>query len=345
MLMDFDALWRWAEEHHGLVRADELRVAGISGRRRRSIQTDDLERLSPRVFRRLGSPRTPYQQALAAVLDAGQGVVLGGDACAWSWSLPGFPFVVPVELARERGVSRLKRETLGKVRERRELPPHHVTIVAGLPTLTLPVLLYQLAGREPRRFARIADTVAGRSPAVLRALHDLLPEMAERGRNGITAMRSYLDERPPGLRVPTGLEAKFERTLSDGGERPLRRQVDLGGHEWIGRVDYYDDDGLIVEVQSTTFHDSYLDRASDEVRVADLLAAGFRGVLFIDEHMVWYQPQRVVEAVRLARAAVRSKDPSRFVIAICALGARFAMTEAGGDAMTGRGAVGGRMSA
>jgi hypothetical protein len=292
------------------------------------------------VLRRKGAPRTPHQEALAAVLDAGEGVALEDASAGWLWTVPGCDFTTPVQLTRQRGVSRPERELLGVVRERRYLPPHHVTTVAGIPTLTLPVLLYQLAARmSPMRFERVADTIVGRSPAVLRGMHDLMPELAARGRNGITIIRQYLEVRPIGTIPPTGLERKFERNFEDAGQRPPRRQVNLGGHEWIGRVDYFDDEySLILEIQSETYHSSFLDKAADGVRAQELLDAGFAAVLQVPEEAVWYRPPDVREAVRLARLAVKSPDPDRFVIWIRGLGMQFQMTKRSGPG-------GGRMTA
>ena len=304
---EHDDLWTWAEEHHGLVRSDELFAAPMSVRaRNRLVCGPDVERLSTRVFRRVGSPRTPHQATLAAVLDAGSGVAVAGMSAAWLWRLPGFEFTEPVELTRARSVSHPSRPTIGRVKERRALPDDHITAVDGIPVIILPVLLFQLAGSlRDGRFIRAADTVVGRSPAVLHALHDLLPTLAARGRNGIGLMRAYLAERPAGARVPTGLERRFEKIVEEAGLAPLRRQVDVGGHSWIGRVDYLDDAlGLVVEIQSATYHSSVTDRRVDDRRAAALLAAGFRGVLQVDEDAIWYRPRDAVGALRRARAAL-----------------------------------------
>ena len=54
-------------------------------------------------------------------------------------------------------------------------------------------------------------------------------------------MGALLLKRPVGYRPPeSGLEARFMQILADAGEPPLERQVDLGGHDWIGRVDFLD---------------------------------------------------------------------------------------------------------
>lgn len=324
----------WAELHHGLIVVREANAE--DSRLRKHLVEDGYEAMSARVYRRRGSPRTKYQEAFAAVADAGGGAVLAGASAAWLWQLPGFDFVRPVELTRARDAARRLSPELGVVHERRRLPAAHTTTVATIPTLTLPVLLYQLAATCPR-FERVADTVVGRSPAVLRAMHDLLPEMAAKGRNGITAMRAYLDVRPAGARVPTGLERRFETIVAEAGMRPFERQIDVGGHEWTGRVDYLDRElRLIVEIQSATYHDSFLDRAADEARVGDLLAAGFRGVLMLPERLVWYARDDAVAAVRLARRALVAPSPEPFVAEICALGAQISATERDGRDASGR---------
>ena len=328
--MDNEDLWAEAERRFGLLRVDDLRLAALSPAQRLTLQANgSIERLSARVLRRTGSPRSPYQIALAAVLDAGHGAVLAGDSGAWLWQVPGFTFSEPVELTRERGEAKVMRDTLGIIKERRTLPDHHVTQVAGIPVLTLPVLLFQLAATEPpARFERVADSVIARSPSVLRALHTLLPELAARGRNGIVVMRSYLEHRPVGTIPPTGLERRFEHVVAGTEVSGLRRQVDLGGHEWIGRVDYLDDvSSMIIEIQSHAYHYAELDRAADRIRIDRLLAAGFNAVLQIDEDVVWYRPHRIVTAVLQARQAIKQGDPGRFVIWNDDPGLQFQMTK------------------
>ena len=131
----------------------------------------------------------------------------------------------------------------------------------------------------------------------------MLDELGARGRNGIGAMREILRERPVGYVAPaSGLQARFRRVLAEAGERPLDRQVDLGGSEWIGRVDFVDRAArVLVEIDSAVHHSSKLDRARDTERDAALLAAGWRVVVRVSEEQVWYRPSEAVDAVRRAR--------------------------------------------
>ena len=247
---------------------------------------------------------------MAAVLDAGHGAVVGRRTAAAIWSVPGFPGDRSVELTRARGQSS-RTTTLGHVYPVRQLPDHLVTMVRGIPVVSLPYLLFQLAGSErPDRVERALSNVCTRSPAVLVRLHELLPELAEHGRNGITLMREWLSQNPPGQRVvASGLEGRLERILREAGERPLHRQVDVGGHEWIGRVDFVDRElGILFEVDSLLHHTSDLDVANDALRDERLLSAGFRAVVRLPEEWIWYDRDRVVERVRGARRSARAEQ-------------------------------------
>lgn len=185
---------------------------------------------------------------------------------------------------------------------------HGRTVRDGIPVTTLARTIFDLAGSgvHPQRIARLVNMVANKSPGTLVALHRTLKELAARGRPGISVMREVLAARPVGTVLPaTGLEMRFEEIVRNAGLGVLRRQVDLGGHEWVGRVDFADLElGLLVEVDSVLHHTSPMDAAADAARDAQLLGAGFRKVLRVPEEWVWHQPWRVVAAMRDAVAAL-----------------------------------------
>ena len=135
------------------------------------------------------------------------------------------------------------------------------------------------------------------SPGLLRALHRMLPELAERGRTGITLMRELLANRPMGYIAPaSGLEDRVIRLLDDAGIK-TKRQVDVGGDDWIGRTDLLVvGTNVVIEVDSARFHTSLLDRKRDERRDEELRAAGFAPVRVTEED-VWHAPEKVVRTV------------------------------------------------
>lgn len=288
-----------AEEQHGLVARWQLRPLGVDRNlERRRVTAGRWTLEDQKVVRLAGAPRTPEQRLMVKVLAAGPDAVASHHAAAWLWSLPGF--------APSDEVIRPRRSYAGPGghRPRLELPDHH-TLVRGVPCTSLPWTLFCLAGCLPMaRTARLVDTVVGRSPAILRALHDLLPVLARPGRDGIRVMRALVEERPVGTVVPaSGNERRFEQLMRNAGIGGFERQVDVGGHSWLGRVDYRRLDlRLVVEVDSRTFHTSVTDRAHDATRDAAMLAAGWRKVLRVWEEDLWHAPWTVVDTVRSAIA-------------------------------------------
>lgn len=304
---DDDRAVALAERQHGTVARWQLADLGLDRWWvRDAVARGAWEPVTGRVLRRRGSPTSPDQVLMASVLDAGRGATASHRSSAWLWGLPRFDFH-PNDVVRPGRPG--QRQVAATVHLPRLWLPGEATVVRGIPCTSLPLTLYQLAAVVPhRRLERLVDSVAAKSPALLVRLHELLPVVAARGRTGVAAMRCVLDERPPGTRLPeSGNERRFETLLREAGEPPLVRQVDVGGHSYIGRSDYLDPDVLlIVEVQSGLHHTSLSDRRRDEQRVADLLAAGFRDVLFIWDDMLWDRPWEVAPAVRAARARLRA---------------------------------------
>lgn len=309
MQRDHD-LRRLAARQQALVSWDQARAIGFSREAlRHRIARGDWHRLTARVLGLAGAPPDERRRVMAATLDAGGGAAAGRRSGAALWQVPGFPGDGTIELTRLYGRSG-RSTTLARIYEVRHLPDSLLTTVAGIPVVTLPYLLFQLAGSErPDRVERALNTVCTRSPAVLVRLHQLLPELAEHGRNGIVFMREWLHRNPPGSRpVASGLEGRFRQILLEAGQAPLERQVDVGGHEWIGRSDFIDRElAIIFEVDSLLHHTSELDAALDAERDARLLAAGFQAVVRIPEEWIWYDRDRVVARVREARHHVRAQ--------------------------------------
>ena len=100
-------------------------------------------------------------------------------------------------------------------------------------------------------------------------------------------MRRLLAERPADYVAPqSGLEARVNRLAQDVGV-PVRRQVDAGDGQWIGRVDFLiEHTNKVIEVLSRRYHGSLLDRLSDDSRISRLNEAGFV-VLTLWDSDVW----------------------------------------------------------
>jgi very-short-patch-repair endonuclease len=203
------------------------------------------------------------------------------------------------------------------------LLPSHITIVRGIPVTTPARTLFDLAGRfKYERIEVVAERVIAKSPGTLIAMHDMLEQLACKGRPGITNMRRFLKARPLGY-VPcaTGLELKFRKLGEEAGVRDLRRQVDLGGHDWLGRVDFLDEMKIVYEVDSILHHTTPGDRLRDEQRDKALKAAGFRDIVRIPEEWIWQQPWKAVQRVAEARTRAFSVTRTEGVAATSRAGA------------------------
>jgi very-short-patch-repair endonuclease len=300
--MDVDAVVEeLASRQYGVVASWQMAALGIGRHARaRRVRSGRWVPEASRVVRMRGAPFSPEQVLMVGCLDAGRDAVVSHEAAGWLWQLPGFTPAAIVVRRREVHAPQM----LGTGHRPKLVLPHHRTVVRDIPCTTLPRTLIDLAAViHPDRLERLVDGVVTKSPAMLPALHDTFGELAQRGRKGIASMRRILAARPPGTVVPaSGLERRFEDILRHAGEAPLRRQVDVGGDTWLGRVDYVDDVHLfVVEIDSALHHTSVSDRRRDEARDAALLAAGYREVLRITDTDIWRRPWAVVEAVREAR--------------------------------------------
>jgi very-short-patch-repair endonuclease len=279
-----------SERQHGVVAAWQLRALGAT-----ATEVDRLRRATPgwaaatsRVLLRGGSAATDDRSLMAAVLDASPGAVVSLTSAAAIWDAPGFR-IDPIHVVRHRGISR-RPSPLATVHEVVDLLPQHIKLVRGIPVISPARTVCELAAVEHRdRVERVLDRFWSRGLLDGITFDRTVRELAGRGRAGSTVFRELNDARGPGYRPPdSGQERRFEQILIRYGERPMRRQVDVGGDEWTGRVDHLDEElPLIVEVQSERYHRSLVDRASDERRIAALRAAGFR-VLEIWDTDLWH---------------------------------------------------------
>lgn len=302
-----------AASQHGLVSTDQARHLGYTyNQLSRLADGVRWERRSPRVLRLVGTAQTDGQVAMLGVLDAGPGGVLSSTSAAAWWDIPG-NHLLPIQVSRMRdATSRPNREGLNH--EPTLLPQHHVVTLEGVLTVVPARALFDIAGMRRRgaekpwwvdRMARMVDNAWSKRLVSGRSMHAMLEEMAERGRPGIQVMRLVLETRGHDYVPPaSGVESRFDQILVNAGQKPMRRQVDIGdGDRWIGRVDFVDEDRpLIVEVQSERFHSSLIDKQLDAQRIARLGAAGFV-VVEITDVDVWHRPHEVLSAVAEGRRA------------------------------------------
>lgn len=294
-----------AEAQHGLIGRDQLRAAGASRQAvANRLRSPDWEPLTERVLRLVGTPRSGEQRAMGAVLDAGGGALVSHRSGAGLWGLPGFDLRA-VDVSRLRGGSS-RATALATVHHPAVLPEHHRAHRHGIPVTSLARTVVDLAATEHPARVELAAHAAVRLGVTWATIGAVLDEVGGRGRPGTAAMRALLGREAGTRPLGSGLEGRFLRRLRAAGLPEPRRQVDLGAGDWVGRVDFfYDDVGLVVEIDGGWHHEGALDVRRDKRRSAALAAAGFR-VLPLAEDVVRRRPD---EAVRLVAEARR--QPAR----------------------------------
>ncbi len=256
--------------------------------------------VTSRVLRLAGTPECPEQQALAAVLDAGQGAVVSHESAAALWRLPGFE-LKPLVVSRPR-IGTKRKTPLASLHHPISLPVDHVTTKRGIPVTTLVRTVFDLAGAIHPDRAERALHAALRAGLSWTALERHLVAQARQGRDGISLMRQLIENNRGKAALGSGLEVRFLRLLTDAGLPEPRRQVDVGAEGWMGRVDFlYDDVGLVLEVDGAWTHTTEPDVSRDRHRMARLVAAGYT-VLPVPEQLIRRAPHEVVRLVRRARS-------------------------------------------
>jgi hypothetical protein len=290
---------------HGLATLEQLRAAGATTKQLRHRRaTGRWVARGAGVVALAGAPRTPRHELLAAVLGVGRGAVASHRSAAALLGLPGAasawppPEVTVEHAARPRGLDgvRLHRSIA--------LPPHHLRSVDAIPTTSLARTLFDLgAVLHPGRLARLLDHALARRIVTLEACWRVVHELARPGRPGSAALRALLDERGHGQVAPASeLEARVLTLLVASGLPAPRREVDLGGDSWIGRVEFvWLVERLLLEVDSRLHHSALSDWEADRERENRFVAKGFR-VLRVTWPMVRDDPDGVVCLVRDALA-------------------------------------------
>jgi len=294
-----------AAVQHALVGRDQLRAEGVTRQAvANRLRSPGWESATPRVVRLAGSPRTDEQRAMAAVLDAGEGSVVSHSSAAALWGLPGFT-LQRIELSRRRTATH-RPTVLAALHHPRRLPDSHCTVRAGIPVTRLARTVVDLAATEHPSRVELALHAAVRLGMPWAAVEQVIHDLEAKGRTGIVVARALVLRdrgRPP---LGSGLEGRVLRLLRAAGIPEPRRQVDVGGGAWIGRVDFLcDDTPLVIEIDGSWHHDGALATRHDRQRTAALEAAGFH-VLRLPEELIRRTPERVAPLVFAARHRVHT---------------------------------------
>jgi len=286
-----------AEQSHGILTRSQLKGLGLSHNQIDHLQSSGRwERVTDVIFRVVGTPRTSLQMTAAAVADCGPNAVLSHWSAAALWGLAGCP-LKPFTACRI-GASR-RGSDLARIHQVRVLPAYWCTELQGIPIVRPELLALQIFSvSKDARAERLVDNLWSQHLLTGASITQFLDDLGRRGRNGTAGLRRYLADRGADYTPSdSNLESRFRQILEEAGIY-LLPQVNIGTAErWTARVDFrHPQLPLIVEIQSSLYHDALVDRRADAARISELKSAGFH-VLEITDQMVWTSPAEVVRIV------------------------------------------------
>jgi very-short-patch-repair endonuclease len=187
------------------------------------------------------------------------------------------------------------------------LPVDQIVRFRGVPVTTPALTMVHLAAVcHPERVGRALDRAWSEGLLDASTMYRLLDRIGARGRNGVGVMRRLMEHRGPSYTPPaSNLESRFMQIIDVAPGLPsMRRQVELGGERWLGRVDFvWDDIPGLVEIQSERYHTAMVDRDADAARLRALEKAGF-SVLEVWDDDIFHRPWVVIEQVRTFRSGL-----------------------------------------
>lgn len=293
--MDLRIVTPFAQRHHGLLRRSDAAQLGISKSAwYRAVDSGLLEPLYPNVARLPGAMNTLPQRALAAVWAVGHGALASHRTSAALWGIDR-PEDEPIEVllsSRERCVT-VPGVVVHRPRDLVDLRP----IDRGRVPTTMPVrMLLDLGAVDPDAVLPAALDLLSRRVVSPAGLRSGLMRHARRGRSGVTAFRSVLDQlgddRSP---ADTVLETEMASLLRKYRLPPAVFHPVVVGYE----VDFMIDDSIII-LECDGWESHGLNRNQfefDRVREADLTAAGYVVVHFTWSRVV-HSPRSVAEQIR-----------------------------------------------
>lgn len=283
---------------YGVAARSELRVLGVTVKYEQArVERGEWERAAPRVLRLAGSPRSPEQDLMTALLEVGPAAIASHQSAAWLWGFGPLPprhaVTVPVTIHGRPGpfdVHRLKGT------------PPAVSLCRQIPTTNPLRTLVDLAGVVgPSGLDDAVDRAVAARLVTVDAIRAEVGRLSQHGRKGTGAMRASLRRR--GLNEgphPSVLEARLHRLLRSGGITPIRVEVVMGP-DGEYRIDVLLDECVAVEVDGHVHHSTPEQKAYDERRRAEIRMAGVF-LLVYDWRAVTYEGRRVLAECHRALA-------------------------------------------
>lgn len=288
-----------ARSQAGLVTTTDLRSLDVPpGVRRAMLADGSLRPLSRGVYLVGGIQVDDLIVLRAATLASG--APASHRSAAWLHGLPGFAAPARHEVLR-LGRERPHDSLLARIHTTTALPHHDLTVVRGIPCVSVARTLMNLAALVPEISA---ERVRGAVDDAVRMglardpwLWWRLEQLRCRGRNGVAVLEEILTSRAQHA-TESWLERELLSVLGEAGvPLPVCQARIAAKGAFVARVDFlYAELRIVIEVSGAVAHASAEQRAQDARRRNRLLLEGYLVLEFTYEHLV-REPRMVVDAV------------------------------------------------
>ncbi len=177
----------------------------------------------------------------------------------------------------------------------RRLEPQDRSEIDGIPCVSVPLMLLNLAAVQPRRrVERACDECEVQQLFDLRAIEELLER--SRGCRGAGRLRSVLDEHAVGTTLTRNDLEELMLALCRSADVPrpaVNDYVQGASGAWYEVDFHWAGHGLIVETDGNTFHSTRSAIERDRRREADLVGVGYR-ILRVTLVQLEQRPQEVL---------------------------------------------------
>lgn len=291
-----------AEQHGVLARRQVLAAGGDDALVRRRLRSGVWVRPAPGVYELAGLPDDPERRLWTAWLAVGPHAVVSHETAAQRRGLGPVPTGRLVFTTAHGDHHRIPGVV---VHQLRDVLPHHVGLVDGLPTTTAARTIMDLAAvSSDARLLRIVEEAVRTGRTTDLEIAAAYADIARPGKWGANRMLRVLARRGPRNPVP---DSKLERLLlaairAAGLPEPLAQFTHPGRSPVHGCVDFaYPDARLILEADGRSWHQRQADLKRDRARDNEAARAGWLTLRFMWEELT-HDPADVAATIVETRA-------------------------------------------
>ena len=294
--VDLERLDAFATAHHGVISRE---VSGLSHSSwYRAITSGQLDQLHPGVARLRGTPDTPEQRIIAAVLAVGPGALASHRSAAHLWGIPRRDRdPVDVIITGRRRLPNLSGVVIHRPKDLQRLVPQRRSAIACTNILRT---ILDLGAVDPLAVSDAIGHALTNGLSTLGAFETTVIQHSEHGRAGIVALREAVAEwsidRKP---TDSTLERTMYRLIATHGLPAVEFHPVVRGNEVDFRVC---GTPIILECDGWTYHG--LERSTferDRERDADLAADGWI-VLRFTYRAITMRPKATADRIAAAIA-------------------------------------------